>query len=665
LGNRTTYSFDAAGRLTLRIDGRGQRITYVYDTADRPTGRRYADATRVTLVHDAVSHRTVLNDSTGRTSSTYDAAGRLTQVVNPAGLRLTYAYDALGQRSYLIEPEGLRFTYVYDVAGRISRLTNPQSQITTWSYDSASRVTGIRLANATRASYAYDDADRLLRLANLGTAGATLSSFRYTYDGVGNRTRVVEANGDRVTWSYDNTYQLTREWRSGTNSYAITYTYDPVGNRLTKHDATVPTTYAYDAANQVKRVQDSTGYTTYTYDGNGNLSLTQSPTNQRMTYSWDGESRLTQVSLPSSTVDLFVYNGDGQRVQKQDSGGTTKFIWDEENVLVETNTSNVIQAVYCLEPVTFGNLMSQRRGTTTSLYHFDGLGSTDRLSDINGTVTDSYLYQAFGKLQASVGSTTNQFHYAGKSGYYHDFDTDYLYLRTRYYSASLGRFVSRDDDRTNIFLYMYSYNNPVSFLDPSGHSIMSSEFDMTSAGKTPTLTHAGSAPPPPNPKPGTCLVKLCCRSVQLGFGISPCHCFILTRNSIGQQVYYSSGPGGYRGAWRCRCSEAYGEIQGFVGGFGSGYEDGKKPLNCKVLGSAPCQTVQNCLQSVIDWFNRDPYICYSLTGPNSNTVAYTLINTCVGVPPVPPTGVCYSRPIGPGVAPGYGPLSQYPVIYSL
>ena len=42
----------------------------------------------------------------------------------------------------------------------------------------------------------------------------------------------MESTGNRVTWSYDKTYQLTNEQRSGSNSYNITYTYDPVGNRL-------------------------------------------------------------------------------------------------------------------------------------------------------------------------------------------------------------------------------------------------------------------------------------------------------------------------------------------------------------------------------------------------------------------------------------------------
>ena len=144
-------------------------------------------------------------------------------MVNPAGIAITYSYDAVGQRAWMAQPTG-RFTYVYDPAGRISTLTNPENQVSSWSYDAASRVTANLLANGTQASYTYDNADRLLLLANLTSGGTTLSSFNYTYNPVGNRTQVVEANGDVVTWSYDPTYQLTNEQRSGANSYNITYT---------------------------------------------------------------------------------------------------------------------------------------------------------------------------------------------------------------------------------------------------------------------------------------------------------------------------------------------------------------------------------------------------------------------------------------------------------
>ena len=56
---------------------------------------------------------------------------------------------------------------------------------------------------------------------------------------------------------------------------------------------------------------------------------------------------------------MFIYNGDGQRVRKIDSTGTTKHVWDGQNILLETDGSNIIQVVYTLQPMLYGNLISQ------------------------------------------------------------------------------------------------------------------------------------------------------------------------------------------------------------------------------------------------------------------------------------------------------------------
>ena len=270
LGNLTTWQFDAASRQTLRIDGRGLRTSYAYDADSRLTGQQYQDGTRATMAYDANDQRTVLSDWTGSYTSTYDPVGRLSSVVNPAGMR-DHLRLRRGRSARLDEPAD-RSLHLRPRPGRPARsLTNPENQVSSWSYDAASRVIANLLANGTQASSTYDKADRLLLLANLTSAGTTLSSFNYTYNPVGNRVQVVEANGDVVTWSYDPTYQLTNERRSGANSYNISYTYDAAGNRTLMLNSGAPTTYTYNAANELATSQTSVGVTTYTYDGNGNL----------------------------------------------------------------------------------------------------------------------------------------------------------------------------------------------------------------------------------------------------------------------------------------------------------------------------------------------------------------------------------------------------------
>ena len=315
-------------------------------------------------------------------------------------------------------------------------------------------------------------------MANLSSTSTTLSSFSYALDAVGNRLRVVESTGNRVTWSYDKTYQLTNEQRSGSNSYNITYTYDPVGNRLVLIEDATRTTSSYDAANELTKSKSNTGLTTsittYTSDAAGNLLTSLAVSNQRTTNTWDFENRLTHVALPSAIVDTFTYNGDGQRVQKIDSTGTTKHVWDGQNILLETNASNIIQVVYTLQPMLYGNLISQRRSGASSFYLFDGLGSTTQLANSAGTVTDGYLYDSFGNILLTTGSTTSYFRYIGRLGYYDDLDTSLYYVRARFYGAGIGRFPSRDPIGFSgrvPNLYEYALNNPASFSDPSGLQI--------------------------------------------------------------------------------------------------------------------------------------------------------------------------------------------------
>jgi RHS repeat-associated protein len=349
-------------------------------------------------------------------------------------------------------------------------LINPQGYRTSWTHDAGDRVKVQYLGNSTRASYSYDDANRILKLANIRTDATTISSFDYAYDSVGNRTRVIESDGIRVTWSYDAKYQLTRERRSGANAYDITYSYDSAGNRRVNLEDSIRTTYAYDSANQLRYHEDNTGRTTYTFDANGNQRIVESPSVALTTNTWDFENKLTKVILPSGTRNTFAYDADGKRVKKDDSSGTSKFVWDAENILVETNASDVIQAVYSQEPVVYGNLISQYRSATTSFFHFDGLGSTDQLTNGVGTVTDRYVYMAFGIIVANTGSTVTAFKFVGRQGYVRDSDLDQMLVRARHYSPTLGRFISPDPEPISFVptLYEYVRNSPALLGDPSG-----------------------------------------------------------------------------------------------------------------------------------------------------------------------------------------------------
>ena len=82
----------------------------------------------------------------------------------------------------------------------------------------------------------------------------------------------------------------------------------------------------------------------------------------------------------------------------------------------------------------------------TSYYHYDGLGSTQLLTDENGTITDSYANTAFGEPvdTGAENPTPNPFQFVGQLGYYLDSDTGNYYVRARDYSPLLARWLSED-----------------------------------------------------------------------------------------------------------------------------------------------------------------------------------------------------------------------------
>lgn len=170
-------------------------------------------------------------------------------------------------------------------------------------------------------------------------------------------------------------------------------------------------------------------------------------------------------------TNQYAYNGDGQRVQIIDSQGTKKPLWDGENILLESDGSDVTQVVYTLEPAGYGKLVSQRRGSSSSYFLFDALGSTRKLTNSAGAVTDSYDYRAYGETYASSGSTVNVFRWVGQLGYYFDVDRSAYHLRARPYSPALARFLTEDPigfDGSQWNLYEYVKCNPSLIVDPSG-----------------------------------------------------------------------------------------------------------------------------------------------------------------------------------------------------
>ena len=104
-------------------------------------------------------------------------------------------------------------------------------------------------------------------------------------------------------------------------------------------------------------------------------------------------------------------------------------------------------------------------------------GDIVAILDSNGAVVVQYKYDAWGNPISKTGSmkdslgTLNPFRYRG---YVYDEETGLYYLRTRYYSPTISRFISPDryvytaQGITSCDMYVYCCNMPVTYSDDSG-----------------------------------------------------------------------------------------------------------------------------------------------------------------------------------------------------
>jgi RHS repeat-associated protein len=107
--------------------------------------------------------------------------------------------------------------------------------------------------------------------------------------------------------------------------------------------------------------------------------------------------------------------------------------------------------------------------TNTLTYHYDYRGSTVALTDDSGNLTDHMEYSLYGTTTYRTGTNDTPFLFNGQYGVQTDAN-GLLYMRARYYSPYLCRFINPDPIgfAGGMNFYAYVNGNPVSLIDPFG-----------------------------------------------------------------------------------------------------------------------------------------------------------------------------------------------------
>ena len=454
LYRHTYYEYDSLGRISAKAESNSEMtdaeksakaVSYTYNLRGEVTGTGYGSS--------------LTNIAAGEISGTryeYNSYGQITGV-----------YVRKGTSEYKVKE------YSYTPSGNVMQVKD------FYNYTSG---TGWYIA----LSYSYDAYGRVTAMVYEDSNGAVIEKHEYAYNRNGQVVKETNLNNVSVnpvnetrSYAYDYMGNLLKSEITGSTNVTTLYTYDKVGNRLTKKQNNVTTTYTYNGLNQLTGESGDGNSLNYVYDANGNqirITGTADGTSVNKVFAYTPSGNMTSYTNGTVT-QVNRYNGDGQRVSKTEGSDVTNYFYQDGSVLYTTDSQGNVKAFNLLNVSDIlGTLRINGNNVSSYFYTEDMRGSIVNVIDNSGNTVLSYWYDDFGQVneyRESGNSLINEVQYTGAI---YDELTGLLYLNARFYDPATGRFISQDtyrgerDDAGTWHLYAYCANDPVNYVDPSGHS---------------------------------------------------------------------------------------------------------------------------------------------------------------------------------------------------
>ncbi len=268
----TTYSYDATGRLRTITDPKGQVATHTYLADDRLASTSYTNAVvstpSISYTYDALYPRIVtMVDGSGTTTYTYKSSTQLgaTQIASIDGPldndTIAFTYDELGRATSRTVNNNAT-NWAFDALERVTSEINSLGTFV-YTYDGTSkRLASVTYPNVQTSLYTYMTVAQDLRLETIHhkySNGSTLSRSDYISDLSGNvqswTQQFDSAAPQKWLYSYDAVDQLVQAVHETTDPIPTvlnryTYAYDPAGNRTSAQLDDVVATTSYDHLNR-------------------------------------------------------------------------------------------------------------------------------------------------------------------------------------------------------------------------------------------------------------------------------------------------------------------------------------------------------------------------------------------------------------------------------
>ena len=542
-GIATRYAYDAKGNPLTMAPGSDPQVSYAYDALDRRTNM--ADGVGSTRwTYDAMGRLASETGPFGTTvSAGYDAFGRMTNI-SFSGRTWSYQYDAMGRVTNLVAPEGTyRFGHLEE-GFRKTSISYPNGVEAALTYDGWTRLTNLVYSsggsNRLSIAYVYDADDRRTsetwdsgrsmayaydgahQLTDASSASRASDNAAYRYDAAGNPLRRTESELG-VTNGFNNLNQIVSGvWTGGavTVAGAVNYNagtvtvngavaerhglfYERSGVSLSEGTNILTAVYHGPAFTNTAMVATSiaevvVGATAYGHDANGNLT-----SDANFAYQYDVQNRLTNVVRKADGVSTLAnrYDGTGRRVEAVRETGTERYVYFPGSflVLAVLDGSNNVKEVFTHGPDLSGSLggaggiggiLAQTTGAAgpgTHYLHPDAMGNVVMTTDASGQTSSTVHYGPFGRILARSGEFQSRYLFSSKEW---EAAAGLNYYGYRFYSPSLGRWISRDpiEEAGGANIYVFVANNSLSLFDPLGldwKTILGPERHLLSGGDHP------------------------------------------------------------------------------------------------------------------------------------------------------------------------------------
>jgi len=460
----------------------------------------------------------------------------------------------------MVYPNQETVNYAYTPQGSISQMYSVQdatnatkSYVSATGYNAAGQAINRTLGNGMTQTFTYypwsQQGGRLKNILAQKSGVPTYQNLTFAYDEVGNvRSTTDSVAGETLNFTYDNLNRL--------DLVTGAYNEDPAYSSLTGNiSSRNGITYYYTDSAHKHAVTSTTDGRSFVYDANGNMT-TRTVTGGPFTLGYDFANQVTSIS-GGSTNARYVYDGDGKRVLAVVNGVRTVYIGDYFEAELGAATTypvlipplvnspwkvflpiimsdeagssvlgmgagNFGNTIYYTHPVATGQASITWRtyyaagtarvamraqgnsGSVYDLYYFltDNLNSTTKTIKQDGTIAE-LRYSAWGETRYSNGTIPTKQRYTGQSLA----EAGLYFYGSRWYDPSLGRFTQADaiiPQPTNPMAwdrYSYVLNNPLKYIDPTGHYACDDSYDDCGRRQDPKfrVTYT-STPVPQTPK---------------------------------------------------------------------------------------------------------------------------------------------------------------------